>query len=556
MRRPSDLIQSLRRQAGPIENHIVDEFLVGHLDRRALLRHGACAGIAAPLLAALLGTAVPLHTARAQNGKQGGKPGTTLRVACPMPTTAIDPVVVADPGGLNMLIQSGEFLARDGTDLVLRPMLATAWRPNADGSVWTFDLRPGVTFHNGKALTAADVVATMDRLADPANGSNALSAFRGVLSKGGTKQTGDHTVEFHLDAPNGNFPYYVSSDNYNAIILPADYAGDFEKTFVGTGPFKLDRYTPRVGASFVPNPGYWGGDVLPARTEFTFFSDLQPQILALQAGQVDVIMVLAVQGGQGLLNDPDVTLLKLPSSAQRQIHMKTDGQHFSDKRVRQAVALTLDRPGLVRGLFRGLAQPGNDSPIAAVYPSAAKDVPQRTRDIDQAKRLMAEAGHAAGFEATLTTHRLLEVPDLAVLVQNACAQIGIKLNLRIEDTRAYYGSGRPGTSDWLDSEMGITDFGHRGIPNILLAAPLLSDGAWNAAHFKNPAYDALVADYVKATDLGIQRALSGKIDALLLDETPVVIPYFYNTLAALAKGVTGVETTAIPQMFLQQASAA
>jgi peptide/nickel transport system substrate-binding protein len=162
--------------------------------------------------------------------------GATIRIATTVPAAAIDPVTVADGGGLLMLQQAGEFLTISGPDLRLRPALAESWKPNQDGTVWNFKLRKSVKFHNGKTMTADDVVATIDRLADPKNSSNALSAFTGVLSKGGTKKVDDETVEFHLDAPNGNFPYYISSDNYNAIILPADYAGDFEKSFNGTGP--------------------------------------------------------------------------------------------------------------------------------------------------------------------------------------------------------------------------------------------------------------------------------------------------------------------------------
>ena len=542
-------LDRLRCGAGDIQAHVIDEFLAGRLNRRELLRHAARAGLSAPLLAGMLGT--PTAGARAQ-----GKPGATIRVASPMPATAIDPVIVPDTGGLALLMQTGEFLARDGADLVLRPMLATSWQPNSDGSVWTFALRPGVKFHNGKTLDADDVVATFDRLADPANGSNALSALRGVLSKGGAKKVDALTVAFHLDAPNGNFPYYVSSDNYNAIVLPADYAGDFEKTFIGTGPFKLDRYTPTVGASFVRNPDYWGGAVLPARTEFSFFADLQPQVLALKGGQVDVLLLLSVQGGQSVLNDPDLTVIKLKSAQNRQVHMRNDMPHFADKRVRQAIALTLDRPAIVRGLFRGDAAVGNDSPIAPVYPSAAPNIPQRAKNIELAKKLMAEAGMAGGFDATLTTERVQEMPDYAVLIQNACAQIGVRLKLKIEDQRAYYGSAKPGASDWLDSEMGMTDYGHRGIPNVLLASPLLSTGTWNAAHFKNAAYDKLVADYVAATDLSVQRDAAAKIDTLLLDETPMILAYFYDMLTATAKDVTGVEPTAVTQLFLQNAAVA
>ena len=162
-----------------------------------------------------------------------------------------------------------------GPDLRLKPVLAESWKPNEDGTVWTFKIRKGVKFHNGKEMTADDVVASIDRLADPKNASNALSAFKRHAAKGATQKVDDYTVAFHLDAPNGNFPYIVSSDNYNAIIIPADYAGDFEKNFIGTGPFKLEKYTPKVGASFTRFDGYWGPKALPDRTEWIFYQDLQ-----------------------------------------------------------------------------------------------------------------------------------------------------------------------------------------------------------------------------------------------------------------------------------------
>jgi peptide/nickel transport system substrate-binding protein len=554
MRRSLRFLDNLRREASDLENHVVDEFLAGRLDRRGLLREGSRYGLALPLIGGLLGTANPFGASLAR--AQTGQPNATIRVAAPMPSGAVEPVTVANSGGLLMLMQTGEFLAFDQPDLILRPMLALSWKANEDGTIWTFKLRPDVKFHNGHILNADDVVATMDRLANPKNGSNALSALRGTLSVGGTRKVDDLTVEFHLDAPNGNFPYIVSSDNYNAIILPADYAGDFEKNFIGTGPFKLEKYTAKVGASFVRNPDYWGPKALPARTEFTFFADQQPQVLALQGGQVDVISQVAVQGAQGLLNDPDVKLIKIRAATHRQVHMRNDVPQFSDKRVRQAIAMTLDRPAIVTGLFRGLAEQGNDSPFAPVYPSTDKSVPQRKKDIPAAKALMAAAGKAGGFEATLTTERVQEIPDYAVLIQNACAEIGIKLNLKIETDSAYYGKAQPGQSDWLDSEMGITDYGHRGVPNVLLRAPLISTGAWNGAHFKNPTYDGLVEKYVAATDLGVQRELAGKIQTLLLDETPIIFAYFYNYIAATAANVSGVTTTAISQLFLSQATIA
>jgi len=545
------LIDSIRRQSSELENHIIDEFAAGYIDRRAFLRHGVTIGMSMPVLASLVGA---FGASMVAAPRIAGAAGATIRVATTVPAAAIDPVTVADGGGLLMLQQVGDFLTISGADLRLRPGLATSWKPNDDGSVWTFALRKGVKFHNGKGMTADDVVATIDRLADPKNSSNALSAFTGVLSKGGTRKVDDYTIEFHLDAPNGNFPYYISSDNYNAIILPADYAGDFEKNFVATGPFKLDKYTPTVGASFVRNDDYWGEKALPARTEFTFFADMEPQVLALQGHQVDIINQLPVIQGIALLSDPSVTILSIKSSAHTQVHMRNDMAPFDDKRVRRAMALCLDRKKIIKGLFRDRADIGNDSPFAPVFPSTDKSVGQRERDIAQAKQLLADAGHPDGFTIKLTTEKYLEIPEYAQVIQQMVRDAGITIDLNVENQDAYYGKAVFGQSDWLDSILGATDYGHRGVPNVVLSAPLKSDGTWNSAHFKNKEYDTLVGQYIGALDLQSQRGVAGNIQKLLLDESPVLFTYFYDFLTATTKKVAGAQATAMGQLFLARAS--
>ena len=463
-------------------------------------------------------------------------------------------MTIADGGGLTVLSQFGETLVLSAPDLSAQPLLAESWATNADGTVWTFKLRKNVKFHNGKVMTADDVVATFDRLSDPAVGSNALSVFTGLLSKGGTRKVDDNTVEFHLDAANGNFPYAVSTDNYNSIIIPAEFPEDFEATMIGTGPFKMEKYTPKVGAAFVRNPDYWGASPLPERIEALFYDDYQPQILALQGGAIDIIQQVPVLQAVGLLNDPGVSIISIPSSAHSQVHMRTDMDPFKDKRVRQAVALTLDRPKIVAGLMRGKAQLGNDSPFMPAFPSTDRSIPQRQKDIAQAKQLMEAAGVGAGFQTTLTTQKYLEIPDYAVLIQNAVKEIGIDLQLNIMDQGAYYGDAVPGKSPWLDSSMGITDYGHRGVPNVFLQAPLMSTGTWNAAHFNNLDYDALVTSFVAALDLESQRAIAGKIQTLLLDETPLLQTYFYDFLTVTKAEMTGVVSTAMGHLLLGQAS--
>jgi peptide/nickel transport system substrate-binding protein len=541
----------LRRGRSEHENHLIDGLVAGRVSRREFLRYGSLLGLSAAFLAsvtAAVGLSVAPRPARA------AATGGTIRVAQIVPAAAIDPVKIADGGGITVLSQVAETLVLSGKDLTAVPVLAESWSPNKDGTVWTFKLRQAVKFHNGKPMTADDVVATFDRLADPAVGSNALSVFTGMLSKGGTRKVDDHTVEFHLDVANGNFPYAVSTDNYNAVIVPADYPSNYEELMVGTGPYKLEKYTPKVGASFVRNPDYWGGPANADRIELSFYADYQPQILALQGGQVDIIQQIPVLQGVGLLNDPNFDIISTPSTAHEQVHMRVDVDPFKDKRVRRAIALCLDRPKIVKGLMKDRAQIGNDSPFAAAYPSTDPSVPQREKNIAEAKQLVEAAGMANGFKAMLTTEKYLEIPDFAVLIQNAVKEIGGTIELSVLDQGAYYGEAVYGKSPWLDSDMGITDYGHRGVPNVFLSAPLASDGTWNAAHFKNAEYDALVKGYIGSLDLESQRTAAGKIQRLLLDETPLIFAYFYDFLTAAKKGATGIQPTAMGHLLLAQAA--
>jgi peptide/nickel transport system substrate-binding protein len=558
MARGTSRLDTIRTDRSELENHYIDELVAGRISRRQFVRRGAVIGMSTSLMGAVLSACGGANnsSSTSSTGPTGkATKGGTLKLASQAPAGAINPLTVSDAGGLCMLAQCGEFLTFDNNmALQLQPMLATSWKPNSDGSIWTFSLRPGVKFNNGAPLTADDVVYTFQQLADPKNASNALSTFTGVLKPAGVVKVDASTVAFHLEAPNGNFPYIVSSDNYNAIIVPkgTDFGG-WQKTFVGTGPWKLQNYSQNTGASFVANPSYWGGAPNLSGTAFTFYASQQPQILALQGGQVDVIVQFVVQGAQSLLNNSSYNIIKLKSANHRELSMRNDMAPFNDPRVRQAVALSLDRPGMVAALLAGDGVVGNDSPFSPKFPSTDTSVPQRAQDIAKAKQLLAAAGHPNGFSTTLTTEQYEEIPALAQVIAEAATKIGVNMKLKVETQSNYYGKATYGNSDWLDAIISLVDYGDRGVPNVFLAAPLTSGGPWNAAHFKNPAYDNLVKQYVAAVDLTVQKQLAGKIETLLLAETPLVIPYFIDGLTATTSNVHGVNPTSISAIYLKDA---
>jgi peptide/nickel transport system substrate-binding protein len=550
----------LRRGQSEIANHIIDEFAAGRLSRRDFIRRATVVGVSAsalgPILAACSSSSSPSSSAT-PTSSAAGKPGGVIRAGIVTPTASINPVTVADQGGLDMLAQTGEYLNLSTQTLSLKPVLAESWTPNSTADVWTFKIRQGVKFHNGAALTADDVVYTYKLQSNPSSSSNALSAFGGVLVPDGVVKVDDYTVAFHLEAPNGNFPYLTSSDNYNMIIIPNNYnPASWQSSFIGTGPFVLSSYTPKVGASFTRNASYWGTKALPSQTQFTFYDTPAASILALTGGSIDVLGQFAVSGGEALLNNSSYNVIKLKSSAHRELSMRNDQAPFTDPRVRQAIALTLNRPDIVTALFKGYADIGNDSPFAPVFPSTNTSVAQRTQNISQAKSLLAAAGHSAGFSTKLITENFLEIPEYAQIITQAAAAIGVKINLTVESSSQYYGKATFGNSDWLDATMSLVDYGHRSVPNVFLTAPLQTinaktgTGAWNAAHFNNSQYDSLVTQYIAAIDLSTQRTLAGQIETLLLAQTPVIYGYFYNYLSATASGVTGAYPTAIGHIFL------
>ncbi|WP_189522225.1 MULTISPECIES: ABC transporter substrate-binding protein [unclassified Mesorhizobium] len=480
--------------------------------------------------------------------------GGTLKGAITAPATALDPFAVSEPGGFVIVGQTGEYLAVAQADGTLKPVLAESWEPRENGKVWVYKIRSGVSFHDGTPMTAKDVAATFNRHADPDVGSNALSALKGILSKGGAVTKDDTTVEFTLDAPYGNFPYTASSDNYNCVILKNGDSTDYPNNQNGTGPWKLKEMRPGRGVTYIKNEKYWGSAPSFDEVVWTFYEDMGAAILAVQSGAADVLSGFDTRAGAALFKNPKVNVVSLPSSAHEVIHMRTDISPFNDSRIRKAVALSIDRPAVVKVLFDNKAEVGNDSPFAHVFPSTDKSVPQRVKDVPAAKALLAEAGVADGFKVDLLTQKSASIPELAVLVQDQLREIGITVNIVQMGTDQYYGDLKFGTSPFLDSAFGIDDYSHRSVPNVFLSAQLSSTGVWNAAHFKNAKYDDLMSKYFVATDLETQQKVAGEIERLLLEETPQLGLYFKNSNMVHSLGVTGVQANAMGQLFLGEAA--
>ena len=523
-------------------HHLLEEVLGGRMTRRQLLVRASVVGLSATFAGQLLAACGSSTGGSSASTTTSAAPklGGTLRVGIVSPTAALEPTTMYDSASIAVVQLVAEYLANVNTDLTLRPVLAESWTPDAAAKVWTFKLRQGVTFQNGKPFGADDVVATFKTLLNPKGYSAALSNFQGILSEAGVEKVDDSTVSFHLDQAFADFPYLVSSPNYDCVILPSDYkAGTWQKHPVGTGPFMLTNYQPKVSATFKKNPNYWhkGLPYLDG-VQATFNDDTTSQALALQGGSLDMMFSTPVQGSEALLSDPNVDFLTISSPQYRALHMRVDTAPFTDKRVRQALAYTLDRPALVKALFNNKSLVGNDNVFYPGYPLASKTIPQRTQDIAKAKQLLADAGFPNGVTMNLTVEEFQEIPHFATLIQAMAKQAGITVNTHLVTVTDYYGSGS--NQPWLKVPMGITDWAFRVVPEQFFLPAFTSKGIWNSSHFKNPQFDKLAAQYDTSLDEATRSSAAQQMAQLMLDETPAIVAYWLNTNQAVRKNVRGV----------------
>jgi peptide/nickel transport system substrate-binding protein len=562
-------LDPIRERAVPLQLDAIEAYVDGRITRRDFVRRATVLGISmstlATLLAACGGDGGGGGGSQAETGNQaetgvGGATATTevkqggaLRIASIAPANPLDPVAMIDLASYAIVAQTYEFLAYSGSNLKLTPGLAESWEPNEDGSAWTFKIRRGVKWQDGSPLTTADIIASFERNIEYGN-----SGLKGVVESGGVTAPDEQTILFTLPHPNGNLPYLVSSDNPQTVVTPKNFKSGslVDKSPNGTGPWTMESYNQATGARFVRNDAWWGGKTKLDSVEWTFFQDLQPQVVALQSGEVDAIVQFSALGGEGLLDDSNINVIRLKSAAHKQIWTRVDKGQFTDKRVRQALALSLDREAMVQSLFKGYSDIGNDHPFAPVFPFSDESL-TRERDVEKAKQLLADAG-ASGISATLHAVKLQEAPDLAVLVRNNAADAGFDLKVSVEDGTTFYAKSwcppEPANPPCSGAdEIGIVDYGHRGVPDIYLNASLSTKGAWNSAQYSSSQYDRAFRNYQASVGVDAQKQAAHEIETILLEDSPTLFPYFFNYLSAHKKDFANIGVTAIGHMFLGNA---
>lgn len=452
--------------------------------------------------------------------------GGTLRVALDQAVSVLHPLLSrVNPEYLAAeLLYSG--LTRLTVGMEAESDLATEWDANEDLTEWTFTLRDNLVFHDGTPCTSADVVASFEAILNPDFASPARNNV-GPIEK--VEAVDPLTVKFTLSAPYADFPVALAYNN--ARIIPASViANDFEslrREANGTGPFKLVTYEPDRLVVFERNPDYYD----PARPyldriELRVFPDLGAQVSSLIAGDIDLVATVEPTDFMRLESAEGIDALRSASGQFCNVNFGTDIAPFNDPRVRRALALCIDRESMVEFMTEGYGTKGNDTPINESY-AFFKALPQREANIEEAKRLLAEAGFPEGFEAELVaSDRPAIRTQLAIALREMAKAIGVTINVRTMPHATYL------DQVWTKGAFYIGYYNMQPTPDGIFKLLFTSDAAWNETRWNNKQFDALIEEARGILDTDKRTELYTQAQELMHEEVPSLIPAFFDVLGA------------------------
>lgn len=491
------------------------------------------------LLAGVLLAGFVLPSA-AQTG--GPRYGGTLRAGMQTDPVGLDPHLTTATATRNMMENVYDTLVMVSAEGRYVPGLAESWTTSADGLTWTFRVRSGVRFHNGRTMTAEDAAYSINRIRDPNTKSPRAGDFALVDS---VTASGPNTLVIRLKQPFS--PLLAKLSLSTNVVVPREVVerdGDLNRNPTGTGPFRFVGYSPQQRLTLVRSGDHWerdaGGRRLPYldRIEFVFLPDAVARATALRAGSVEWIEYVPSSEVKALRADPNVQVVGGLSANFRSLYMNNQVAPFNNVKVRQAIAYAIDKKEIVdTALFEvgGIVATGTVIPPGNFF--AFTRSPYNKVDLDRAKRLLAEAGQPNGFEADLyvtSTYDFLRTP--AELIQAQLAKIGIRLKITAADWSVYLPTV-------FQKRYALTILGTSGQsdPDDYLYGNLHSKGGLNLVNYNDPQFDRLLDQARAVSGEAQRRRLYEQAQARLLETVPMVFIYHSTQYEAVRRHVRGFE---------------
>ena len=542
------------RRVHPYVPELCAQLRKGALGRREFLRSATLLGVSAAAAYAtagkILGRPLAGPAAAAETPKRGGRLRWGMQVQ-----DMTDPATFAWTEPSNQTRHTLEYLCRTGADNVTRPYLAESWEASDDLKTWTLKLRRDVTWNNGEAFDADDVVFNFKRWLDPATGSSNIGLFASMLetletgktddqgnpilaqrmSEGAVEKVDAHTVRLNLNSPDLAIPENLY--NYPTAILHRRFdeeGGDFSKNPVGTGAFELAEYRLGEVCTLRRREGYWGE--APYIEEIAYIDigeDRDAWPAAIAENRVDGIFRFDVNQLEAAELIPGLVVNSVFTAQTGVARMQVDKAPFDDIRVRQAVQACADRSKLLEIAYRKKGAPGEDHHVSPVHPEYAK-LPGLVQDHEKARALLADAGYPEGITLEIdigNTSGKWEQHAMEAL-REQCAPAGIDLQLNVMPSTQYL-------EIWHKTPFGFTAWTHRPLGVMTLNLGYRSGVPWNESRYSNPEFDGLLDQATATLDVTERRKIMEQLQTILQTDAVIVQPLWRSEFTATNEKVRG-----------------
>ena len=487
----------------------------GLLDRRQLLKGAAATAATLPFLAPSAARAEPKRGGHARFGIGDGHTSDSL-----------DPATTHNSFMDIINHTTGSYLVEIMPDGKLGGELAESWQAEPGAKRWVFKLRKGIEFHNGKTLTASDVVASINHHRGESSKSGGKSLLSGI-----DKITADgDNVVFDLTGGNADFAYIMT--DYHFVILPSDGEGKIDWSKGGTGAYRLEEFVPGVSAKLKRFENFFRNDRAFFDTgEMRAILDATARSNALMAGEIDVLHDLSPVLVDLLKSNPDISVQSIPSSSHVTLPMRNSAKPFDNKDVRLALKHAIDRQALIDTIMRGQGTLGNDHPVGQNMPYWA-DIEQRAYDADKAKFHLKQAGlsdlkvELFGSEAAFAG-----ATDACLLFAEQARKAGIEITVNKAPSDGYW------SNVWNKEPFCITLWVARPTPDMIFSAAYASGVDWNESQFSSEKFDQMLVAARSELDEAKRAEMYREMQQIVRDDGNSIVPMFQNQVFALSSKV-------------------
>ena len=402
--------------------------------------------------------------------------------------------------------------------------LAESWEASADAKTWTFNLRKGVKFHNGKSFGADDVIESLN-MHTAEGAKSAAKPIVAAISE--MKKLGEHQIQFVLEAGNADFPFLLS--DYHIMMFPAGMVDEAIAKGIGTGLYRVVSFDPgvrcvltRVDSHYKDGHAGWFDDI-----EAIAINDSSARMNALMTGQVDAVSKVDFKTEPLMRANPNVNIFEVTGNMHYTFPMLTNQAPFDDINVRKALKYSLNRQEMVDKILQGHGAAGNDHPIGPANQYLAKDIPQLELDIDKAKFHLKAAGLTElNLDMSASSAAFNGAVDGAQLYQASAKEAGININVVQEPADGYW------SNVWLKKGWCASYWSGRVTEDWMFSTSWASGVPWNESHWENARFQELLISARAELDSDKRREQYGEMQMLASAEGGVIIPMFANFVDA------------------------